>query len=296
MNASSLSHKIEELTNDHVIEQSSLGGGCIANTQKIRLSSGRKLCCKTISSGISMFTQEANGLRELAKTSTIRIPEVLYANDEMLVMEYIETGHRSKDFFKEFGRQFAEMHLVQQEGIGFYEDNFIGANPQINTPLSKVTTPSLSAWCEFYFQKRILYQLHLSERKGYVTKELSKAVSQIENLLFKILEGSEEPASVLHGDLWSGNFIIDENGSPCLIDPAVYYGHREADLAMTRLFGGFNDEFYSSYQKRYPLKEGWQDREAIYKLYHVFNHLNLFGHSYYGQTLQILQHYNNIYS
>ena len=136
-----------------------------------------------------------------------------------------------------------------------------------------------------------MYQYKLAEKNGYATQELRAGISKLENKIEKILAGSEESPSLLHGDLWSGNYMIDENGDACLIDPAVYYGHREADLGMTKLFGGFNSEFYKSYNENYPLPDGYDYRENIYKLYHVMNHLNLFGGGYYSQAISLINYY-----
>ena len=120
---------------------------------------------------------------------------------------------------------------------------------------------------------------------------MKEGINELGNKIEEILSGSEEKPALLHGDLWSGNYMPDENGNACLIDPAVYYGHREADLAMTKLFGGFDSNFYSAYNEAYPLKDGWRYRENIYKLYHVLNHLNLFGWGYYSQAISLIKSY-----
>ncbi|NWF49767.1 MAG: fructosamine kinase family protein, partial [Ignavibacteriaceae bacterium] len=162
-----------------------------------------------------------------------------------------------------------------------------GSNPQINIPDEKEKLN----WTLFYFNKRILFQLQLAERFGNATEELRKAISKLEDKIEDIIKGSEEKPSLLHGDLWSGNYMVDENGNAVLIDPAVYYGHREADLGMTKLFGGFSSEFYRAYNETYPLEDGYEYRENIYKLYHVLNHLNLFGGGYYSQALSLIKYY-----
>ncbi len=131
----------------------------------------------------------------------------------------------------------------------------------------------------------------MAEKNGHATNELKSGMKFLESKLEKILEGSKEQPTLLHGDLWGGNYISDQRGNPCLVDPAVYYGHREADLAMTKLFGGFDVKFYSAYQEAFPLKEGWEYRENIYKLYHILNHLNLFGTSYLGQAISLINTY-----
>ena len=133
--------------------------------------------------------------------------------------------------------------------------------------------------------------MKLAEANGYGSAELSSTFSKLEDNFDIILNGSEEAPTLLHGDLWGGNYMVDSEGMPVLIDPAVYYGHREADLAMTQIFGGFSPEFYRAYHQEYPLKAGWEYRQNIYKLYHILNHLNLFGSGYYGQAIQLMKYY-----
>lgn len=235
----------------------------------------------------TIFKKEANGLNELGKANAIRVPEVILCGDDFILMEFIEEGIRSKTFFKDFGSNFARLHQFKGEHFGFYEDNFIGSTMQKNIPEEK----EKQSWTEFYFRKRILFQYKLAEKNGYAAEELRAGIKKLENKIEEILKGSDEPPALLHGDLWSGNYISDEKGSACLIDPAVYYGHREADLAMTKLFGGFTQEFYRSYNEYFPLKPGHEYRENIYKLYHVLNHLNLFGTGYYSHAVQLVKNY-----
>jgi len=208
-------------------------------------------------------------------------------NKEFLLTEFISSGIKKKNFFGEFGKNFAKLHKFTSESFGFYENNYIGSNPQINIPDENQKT----SWINFYFNKRILYQVQLAEKLGNSTSDLRKLVARLEEKIEEILGSSEEQPSLLHGDLWGGNYMVDKNGSAVIIDPAVYYGHREADLGMTRLFGGFSPEFYESYNETFPLKEGSDYRENIYKLYHVLNHLNLFGGSYYSQAISLIKFY-----
>ncbi|MBI9062053.1 MAG: fructosamine kinase family protein [Marinilabiliaceae bacterium] len=286
MKKSSLIHHIENLLNDTIIEAHSVGGGCIAQTQILKTGSGQSFFLKQGFSN-SMFLNEANGLKELAKSKTIRVPQVVAAERDFLLLEHITPGRKKPDFFESFGKAYAEMHRYTHDTFGFYEDNFIGATPQINAANDK----SKNNWTSFYFDNRLLYQFKLAEQNGYVTEEFRKAFAQIENRIESILKGSEEPPALLHGDLWGGNFMVDDQGEPVLIDPAVYYGHREADLAMTKLFGGFTNAFYLNYNAYFPLKEGYAYRENIYLLYHVLNHLNLFGISYYQQAMKLMKRY-----
>jgi protein-ribulosamine 3-kinase len=176
---------------------------------------------------------------------------------------------------------------LQEKYFGFYEDNFIGSTPQLNIPDKE----QQDDWTEFFFNKRILYQFKLAEKNGRSSEDLRIVIRELENKIDRILGGSEEFPALLHGDLWGGNFITDENGEACLIDPAVYYGHREADLAMTKLFGGFSREFYEVYDENYPLPDGYNERENIYNLYHALNHLNIFGKEYYNKVLTLAKYY-----
>jgi fructosamine-3-kinase len=272
-----LSRKIKNIT--------PLGGGCIASVLKIITDDNQIFVAKEYSAGKgNIIRNEANGLIELAKAEAIRIPKVIYFDEKTLITEYIGSGRKSITFFEYFGRKFARMHRYTSDEYGFIENNFIGDNPQKNLPKS-------ADWCEFYFNNRLLYQIELTQKNGYLSDELKQNFSQLENKIDKILSDNGEKPSLLHGDLWGGNYLVDENGDPCLIDPAVYYGNREADLAMTKLFGGFSPEFYSAYNEEYPLPPGYNYRENIYKLYHILNHLNLFGTGYYHQSLSLIKSY-----
>ncbi|MCU4163560.1 fructosamine kinase family protein [Carboxylicivirga caseinilyticus] len=278
--------RIEDILDTTIIHHQLVGGGCIAKTQVIKTEGGDQFFLK---SGFSntMFRNEANGLRELSKANCIRIPKVIAVDEDFLLLENIETGIRSGNFFTEFGQAFAHLHQYTSSGFGFYEDNYIGATPQVN--LSSLTESN--NWPEFYFNKRLKFQFLLAEKNGFSDAGFRRLFSGIERQIYQILDGSEEPPTLLHGDLWGGNYIVDNQNKAVLIDPAVYYGHREADLAMTKLFGGFGPQFYQSYQQTFPLKEGYEYRQNIYLLYHVLNHLNLFGSSYKSQSEQLMRYY-----
>jgi len=280
--------KIEEKLAKKVAGFKSLSGGCISDAYKITTTDNSTYFLKyNPSISDDMFVKEANGLNELAKADAIRVPKVLHFDSELILLEYIPTGSKKKNFFEEFGRQFAEMHKFKSENFGFYEDNYIGSNPQKNI----TDEQEKDDWVSFYFNKRILYQLKLAEKLGNSTEELRKGISKLENIISEIIGDVSEKPSLLHGDLWGGNYMVDENNSAVLIDPAVYYGHREADLGMTKLFGGFSSEFYQAYNETFPLEDGYEYRENLYKLYHVLNHLNLFGGGYYSQALSLIKFY-----
>ncbi|GIK61691.1 MAG: phosphotransferase [Ignavibacteriota bacterium] len=280
--------RIEEKLGSKIKSFSSLSGGCISDAFKISTENGTSFFLKyNPSASNDMFFKEANGLRELDKSNAIKIPEVLSVDEDYILLEFIASGNRKKKFFEDFGKSFAEMHKFKSDSFGFYENNYIGSNPQINIPDEK----EKSDWTAFYLNKRILFQLQLAEKLGNSTDELRKGISKLENKIEDIIGHNSEKPSLLHGDLWAGNYMIDQNGNAVLIDPAAYYGHREADLGMTKLFGGFNSEFYKAYNESFPLEDGFDYRENIYKLYHVLNHLNLFGGGYYSQAISLIKFY-----
>ena len=280
--------RIEKKLNSKIKSISSLSGGCISDAFKVITENGLNYFLKYNSSASNdMFIKESNGLKELAKANAIRIAEVLSFDADYILLEYIPTGSKKKNFFEDFGRSFAEMHRYISDEFGFNEDNYIGSNPQKNIPDEN----EKNDWVRFYFNKRILFQLQLAEKLGNSTDALRKGISKLEDKIEDIIGGSKEKPSLLHGDLWGGNYMVDENGNAVLIDPAVYYGHREADLGMTKLFGGFSYEFYRAYNETFPLEDGYEYRENIYKLYHVLNHLNLFGGGYYSQAISLIKYY-----
>lgn len=278
---------IEEWAGEKIIKITRTYGGDIAQSQVLNFESGHKCFLKTGSSNDQMFPAEANSLKELSKSKSIRVPRVLMSQPKFLLIEYIEQGQIFPSFFENFGRQFAQMHRFTTNHFGLYEDNFIGHTHQQNLAQGEQATD----WTKFYFEKRLLFQFKLAESQNLSSSSLKNAFKQIENKIESILKTDDAVPSLLHGDLWSGNYLADENDNPVIVDPAVYYGHREADLAMTKIFGGFSPSFYSAYDEAYPLADGYEYRENIYKLYHILNHLNLFGMNYHGQAVKLLQSY-----
>ena len=287
MRATGIISKIEDWAGKKITSYKSISGGSIASTDQIQFEDGTSCFLKTGAKQPDAFLKEANGLKEIRKADCIRVPEVLFVDEEFLLLEFIEQGRKDKDFFTCFGTQLANLHMKSASKFGFKEDNYIGATPQLNIP-NKIEATS---WSDFYYNKRLLFQYKLAEQNKLVGNELKNGFLLLENRIEEILEGSEEKPALLHGDLWGGNFLCDKRSNPVLIDPAVYYGHREAELAMTKLFGGFTNQFYHSYRKTKPLPQGYDHRENIYLLYHVLNHLNLFGSSYYGQAVRLVWSY-----
>jgi fructosamine-3-kinase len=276
--------KLKQITGEEITGMFSVSGGCIADSKIITTKSGRKFFLKQgFSNG--MFAKEANGLKELAGAGEIRTPKIIDFGNDYLLLEYIDQSPPKTGFFEEFGKQLAMLHKHSSDKFGFFENNFIGKTPQKNQP----SPDEAENWPKFYWNNRLIYQLRLTEKNGYADKEIIRLFSKLEEAYDLIIKKSDEPPSLIHGDLWGGNYMSNESGAPVLIDPAVYYGHREAELAMTKLFGGFSASFYKSYNEIWPLKEGSERREPLYFLYHIMNHLNLFGTDYYSQTISLLK-------
>jgi fructosamine-3-kinase len=275
---------LDELDRGEPVQLTGIGGGCIADARVATFADGSRVFVKSVAGAPGMFEREAEGLRALAEAGAIRIPEVLAVGKEALVLEMIHEAPKKAGFFESFGRAFARLHDHRGPSFGFPHDNFIGSTTQCNQPLDG------SGWPEFFLERRLRFQAQLAVDRGH-GHEIERLLDRAEGLITELLGAAIELPSILHGDLWSGNFIVDERGEACLIDPAVYYGHREADLAMTRLFGGFSSEFYAAYDEASPLAPGHEDRLPIYQLYHLLNHLNLFGSAYYAQSMRILQRY-----
>jgi fructosamine-3-kinase len=286
---SDIRKRIENFRGSVVKKTESLSGGCISNAYRLTFEDDLSCLIKINEhSPADMFIKEAHGLQELRKANAIKVPEVLLFDAGFILLEFIDISIKQKNFFEEFGRKFALLHKYTADEFGFYEDNYIGSTPQMN--INDETTKK--NWTSFYFNKRLLYQFKLAEKNGYADNHLRDAFMKTEDIIESILGSSDATPSLLHGDLWSGNYMTDKNGEACLIDPAVYYGDREADLAMTKLFGGFSQSFYDSYNEVFPLQEGWKYRENIYILYHVLNHLNLFGRGYYSHALSLMKFYS----
>ncbi|MCC8019396.1 MAG: fructosamine kinase family protein [Rikenellaceae bacterium] len=230
------------------------------------------------------FRCEASGLAELAAAEGINVPGAVLWGDDFILSEYIEPGRPADGFYTELGRMVARLHRRTGPRFGFREDNFIGANPQPNIAEGAEATD----WAEFYYGKRLKYQLEMALGTGYFGKRVWDILYRLRETVDRMLSHVDEPPTLLHGDLWSGNYLCSTTGAPYLIDPAVYYGHRETDIAMTMLFGGFPEEFYRAYDEAYPLQDGWRERVPLYQLYHVLNHLNIFGSGYLRQAESLI--------
>jgi protein-ribulosamine 3-kinase len=256
-----------------------VAGGCINKCYRVA-GSGRAYFVKVNSSGRrAMFEAEAAGLAEIAATATTRVPAPLCAgaNAEAawLVVEYIEFGEATTRSMAQLGEALAAQHRVTAGKFGWTRDNTIGSTPQLN--------PQNADWISFWRDCRLGYQLELASRNGAPAALLRKGERLAGGFAALFADRSVKPA-LLHGDLWGGNAGFDRTGTPVLFDPAVYYGDREADLAMTELFGGFSADFYAAYRAAFALDTGYEVRRQLYNLYHVLNHYNLFGGGYAAQA------------
>ena len=266
-------------------------GGDINSSYRISLSDGRSLFIKTNTrEAYDNFEAERIGLDAIYATGTIKVPKLIgsgLADDgAFLLMEYVESVGRKKDFWENFGHTLASMHqadttrFIKEGKFGFDSDNYIGSGRQINTPKE--------SWITFFRECRLLPQIKRAER--YFDDNEKRAFEKLLSHLDDILCEPDSP-SLIHGDLWSGNFITGNDGEAWLIDPAVYVGDSEADIAMTELFGGYDFRFYESYKESGLLRAGYEDRRDLYNLYHMLNHLNLFGSGYLPAVMQILSKY-----
>ncbi len=264
------------------VEPRHVGGGCI-NTAVRLMDAERAYFVKlNQASLLDMFEAESDGLEAMAGTGTIRVPKPLCTgltgDQAYLVMEYIDMGSAGRESSQSAGRQLAEMHRDSWDSFGWHRDNTIGSTHQPNTPSQD--------WIAFFREQRLGFQLRLAASNGY-GGSLQRGGERLLQGLHHLIEHDPRP-SLLHGDLWGGNIAYDREGRPVIFDPAVYYGDREADLAMTELFGGFGSAFYDAYREAWPLAPGYTTRKTLYNLYHILNHLNLFGGGYLAQASSMI--------
>ncbi|MDH5300625.1 MAG: fructosamine kinase family protein [Gammaproteobacteria bacterium] len=231
---------------------------------------------------LDMFEAEFEALKAMLATDTIRVPQVyctgILDDKAFVLMEYLELSGRGSP--QQLGEQLAAMHRVTQSRFGWWRDNTIGATPQKNEENAD--------WIAFYGQQRLAWQLKLLRDNGVSGSLQILGQTLIEKLPLFFTAYQPVP-SMLHGDLWGGNYAFDETGTPVLFDPALYFGDREADMAMTELFGGFDSEFYAAYNEAWPLDAGYVTRKTLYNLYHILNHANLFGGGYASQAESMMR-------
>jgi fructosamine-3-kinase len=259
------------------------GGGCINSAMVVEGGGERYFVKLNDARALAMFEAEAAGLAEIAQSRTIRVPAAICAGvhgaNAYLVLEFLDLGRCDAAGAERLWRALAAMHRVQAKQFGWMRDNTIGSTPQINTRSDD--------WISFYGEYRLGFQLKLAGENGYGGRLRTKGERLIENLCEFFSTWRPTP-SLLHGDLWGGNHGCLRGGphddEPVIFDPAVYYGDRETDIAMTELFGGFPPRFYSAYREAWPLDAGYGVRKTLYNLYHVLNHANLFGGGYAAQA------------
>jgi len=259
-----------------------VGGGCISNGKIITTQSGKTFFLKTNpNTPADMFAREAEGLAALRVEDGPAVPKPYLHGRDFILLEDLAPAARASDYWPTFGRQLAALHNHTHPQFGFEHDNFIGSTQQPN--------PWTENGHDFFTGHRLLYQGQLAcQRRLLAPSDLSKVESICARLTDLI---PEQPASLIHGDLWSGNAMTDSQGAPAIFDPAAHYGWAEAELAMTTLFGSFPTTFYQAYQEIRLLEPGFDSRFPIYNLYHLLNHLNIFGRGYLGQVQSILHRF-----
>ncbi|GAB4295505.1 MAG: fructosamine kinase family protein [Thiohalomonadaceae bacterium] len=257
-----------------------VGGGCINSTHVLEDGARRWFVKLNAAERLDMFVAEAAGLNELAASHTVRVPRPLChgvaAGQSFLVLEWLDLSGSGAQ--ERFGRQLAAMHGVIREEYGWWRDNTIGSTPQPNERSMD--------WMEFMCERRLGHQLDLAVRAGH--RRLHRRGEELLDRMPDLFSDYTPVASLLHGDLWSGNYAVTAAGEPVLFDPAVYYGDREADLAMTELFGGFGPRFYAAYNEVWPLDPGYKVRKTLYNLYHILNHHHMFGGGYGQQAERMI--------
>jgi len=260
-----------------------LSGGSINNAYRLKTNAGDFFMKYNRASAYpGMFEQEATGLALLDEAGEIRVPKIITHGDDgthtFIILEYIDSAGKNKEFWENFGRKLAVLHRHKADHYGLEMDNYIGSLKQYNKRHDR--------WTDFFREQRLLVQMEMAERNGLLSLQLKTAFERLFNCLDDIFP--EEPPSLIHGDLWSGNFMVDENGDACIIDPAAYYGFREMDIGMSRLFGVFGAGFYDAYNEAWPMEPGWHERIEICNLYPLMVHVNLFGSGYLGSVESIL--------
>lgn len=278
-----LSAYISEYLKASIINFSSVSGGDISKAFSIETTHSKYFLKTNTLDKLKMFEVEADGLQAIANTKTIATPKVYHIgtfnSSSFILMEWIESKPASNQDFETLGKQLAQLHNTDANDFGFENNNFIGSLFQSNK--------KHTSWTHFYIEERLQPQLDLAKSSGLLNADEIPTTLTMQEVLQPLFQDIKP--SLLHGDLWSGNYLISSNGTPYLIDPATYYGHSEVDIAMTKLFGGFSNEFYNAYFKIIPPDHYTNQRIQIYQLYYLLVHLNLFGRSYYGSVASILK-------
>jgi len=274
------------------LKESFASGGSINISRIVKLKDGRHFFVKTHSNANNypgIFEAEFEALKLLAEPKVIRVPEPISFDKDFIVMEAYKESQRKTNWHELIGRQLAQLHLATKtDQFGFDHDNYIGTTQQENDWMDN--------WLEFWREKRLAWQLRLYAHKTSADDPLLSLGNSLLDNLDDLIGKIDEPAVLLHGDLWSGNAAADEKGDPIIYDPASYYGNREAEIGMMRLFGGFGPRCEAAYEEVWPFQDGAEDRITLYRLYHELNHLNLFGSSYYQSCLSTIRHLLQIHN
>jgi fructosamine-3-kinase len=266
-----------------LFSDSSVGGGDINEAYRFQTNAGDFFVKKNSASRYpEMFRKEAMGLQLLEAAGELPVPQVVIHGEEadtaFLVLKFVKSGSKSDNFWDLFGTGMAKLHKHSSEAFGLDHDNYIGSLFQSNRQHDN--------WIDFFREERLNVQVKMARDEGIMGRDTIHAFERFYNRLDEIFP--MEPPSLVHGDLWGGNYMSGEKGEPVLIDPAVYFGHREMDIGMSRLFGGFSKAFYEAYQTAYPLAPGWQQRVDFCNLYPLMVHVNLFGGGYINSVRSIL--------
>ena len=275
--------KIIEEKNDLKINNiTSLSGGDINDVFLLNTTEGKKVVkVNSATKFPGMFEAEMAGMKALKAAEAIDVPQMIgvYTENDYscLLMEHRETGSRSSNFWTVFGKQMADLHKNTQPKFGFSEDNYIGSLPQQNNEHENIV--------DFYIEERLEPQFKLAKEQAYDLGDTKKFYSELYNLI------PQEKSALIHGDLWNGNYLVNAEGSPCLIDPAVAYAPREMDLSMMKIFGGFDSDLFNTYFEEFPVEKGFDDRVPIWQLYYLLVHLNLFGTGYLGSCKNIVDRF-----
>jgi protein-ribulosamine 3-kinase len=279
---------LSEFTRKRVesITATSAGGGSINQTYRLSTNIGEFFIKYNYTHRFpGMFSCEALGLEILRNSGTLTIPKVIGYKDAgtlcFLLMELIKPGNRVTNFWSDFAYGLAALHRNTNEYFGLDHDNYMGSLQQSNHQHSD--------WYSFFIEERLEKQVRLGRDNGEIPISVVRNFEKLYHLLPEIIPS--EPPALLHGDLWSGNYLTGPDGKACLIDPALYFGHRESDIAMTQLFGGFSNDFYTAYNRAFPLAKGWEKRLDVLNLYPLLIHVNLFGGGYLGQVRRIVERF-----
>lgn len=278
-----VSRALALLLGERVHSLSPIAGGDINRAYRATTGSGRVLFVKTREHAPpGMYAREAEGLSWLARARAVALPEVVAVSEQMLVLAFVPRGQKARDFDEQLGRALARLHRAHAPTFGLAHDNFIAYLPQENTPHD--------SFAAFYRERRLRPLVRQARERAHIDRTLEASFERLYPRLDQLC-GPEEPPARLHGDLWSGNVYVDPRGAPMLVDPAVYGGHRELDLAMLQLFGSPSARFFSAYDELYPRAPGHRDRVALFQLYPLLVHVHLFGGSYVRQLGEALARY-----